>query len=80
VTGWTWEYIDDYMTLPRLEALTRYARNAPPVHVSAAAIAVSLGMKLEGGGDPSPGGENTPGLVRPDVDESAAAELVRMFG
>jgi hypothetical protein len=32
-TGWTWEYIDDHMTIPRLSAMTRYWNQNPPVHV-----------------------------------------------
>lgn len=42
-TGWTWEYIDDFMTLPRLWELESYWKTAPPTHVSAARIAYSLG-------------------------------------
>ncbi len=33
-TGWSWEYIDDYMTIPRLEALNRHWGQFPPVCVS----------------------------------------------
>lgn len=32
-TGWTWEYIDNHMTIPRLSAMTRYWNQNPPVHV-----------------------------------------------
>jgi hypothetical protein len=32
-TGWTWEYIDNHMTVPRLSAMTRYWNQNPPVHV-----------------------------------------------
>lgn len=32
-TGWTWEYIDDFMTLPRFDAMQKYWRNNPPVHI-----------------------------------------------
>lgn len=31
--GWSWEYIDEHMTLPRLAALTRYWDQFPPLHV-----------------------------------------------
>ena len=30
--GWTWEYIDQNMTLPRLEDLNRYWAQYPPMH------------------------------------------------
>jgi hypothetical protein len=30
-TGWTWEYIDERVTLPRLSALIRYWGEHPPV-------------------------------------------------
>ena len=35
-TGWTWDHIADTMTLPRMNALSTYWREFPPVHVSAA--------------------------------------------
>jgi len=37
-TGWTWDYIDENMTLPRLASLTAYWRSHPPTHVIAAAF------------------------------------------
>jgi hypothetical protein len=30
--GWTWEYVDQHMTLPRLSILNRYWKKHPPVH------------------------------------------------
>lgn len=39
ITGWTWEYIDDFMNLPRLTALISYWRKHPPVHVLVAGLA-----------------------------------------
>lgn len=47
--GWTWEYIDDYMTLPRLEAINEYYNVIPPLQVCVAGIAVALGMEMPGG-------------------------------
>jgi hypothetical protein len=32
-TGWTWEYIDERLTLPRLKALNRYWAHSPPPHI-----------------------------------------------
>jgi hypothetical protein len=43
-TGWTWEYVAEYMTLPRLYALSSYWRTCPPVQESVAAL---LGVKPE---------------------------------
>ncbi len=43
-TGWTWEYIGQCMTLPRLYAMQDYWKGAPPVHESVAAY---LGIKAE---------------------------------
>lgn len=31
-TGWTWEYIDENMTLPRLYAIYRHWERRPPTH------------------------------------------------
>ncbi len=30
--GWTWEYIDDHIDLPRMLALLNYQKENPPVH------------------------------------------------
>jgi hypothetical protein len=35
-TGWTWEYIDEFLTLPRLNALQKHWAKYPPVDVTAA--------------------------------------------
>lgn len=32
-TGWTWEYIDEFLTLPRLAAMNRYWAVNPPLHL-----------------------------------------------
>lgn len=44
VTGWTFEYIDDHMTVPRLRALSEYWEHSPPVHVLVAAY-MGVGKK-----------------------------------
>lgn len=31
--GWTWEYVDESMTLPRFREITEYWIHQPPVHV-----------------------------------------------
>jgi len=38
-TGWTWEYIDEHMTLDRLAALNKHWETFPPVHKQLARIA-----------------------------------------
>ena len=42
--GWTWEYIDDNMTIPRLRAITEYQNSNPPTHVLVAAY-MGVGTK-----------------------------------
>lgn len=37
-TGWTWEYIDENMTLPRLAVMNKHWNVAPPVHISLARL------------------------------------------
>jgi hypothetical protein len=32
-TGWSWEYIDESITLPRLYAMNAYWAKNPPVHL-----------------------------------------------
>jgi hypothetical protein len=39
ITGWSWEYIDDYMTLPRLFEMMDYWAEHPPLHIVLAAFA-----------------------------------------
>lgn len=41
-TGWTWEYIDDNMTIPRLQAMSDYWQEHPPLHQL---VATFLGVK-----------------------------------
>lgn len=33
MTGWTWEYIDESMDIPRLQAINSHWLDSPPVHV-----------------------------------------------
>lgn len=43
-TGWTWDYIGEHMTLPRLYALFEHWAQYPPVHITAA---IFTGVKSE---------------------------------
>lgn len=43
-TGWTYEYIDEFVTLPRLAALSAHWAQYPPVHISVAAF---VGIKMQ---------------------------------
>ena len=60
--GWTWDYIDEHMTLPRLTVLSAYWQNHPPTHI---ALAAFLDIK------PTP--KTRPGMPEfatiPDVEE-----------
>jgi len=42
--GWTWEYIDEFLTLPRLNALVKHWQDFPPVNET---VAVFVGVKSE---------------------------------
>lgn len=35
--GWSWEYVDEEMTLPRLYAIWKQWKRSPPMHVMIAA-------------------------------------------
>jgi hypothetical protein len=52
-TGWSWEYIGQCMTLPRLYAMVRYWNtSAPPMPETVSAIAFGIGaLKRE---EPAP--------------------------
>lgn len=47
ITGWTWEYIDAHMTLPRLYAMHRSWETLPPPAIQLARIASFFGINLE---------------------------------
>ena len=67
VTGWTWEYIDEIMTLPRLSELSAYWYDHPPTHVIAA---WSAGIKPKTGDEGKQGGDDVPDFMTlPDVEE-----------
>jgi hypothetical protein len=36
-TGWTWEYIGEFLTLPRLRAMMQHYDRHPPTHIATAA-------------------------------------------
>ncbi len=42
-TNWSWEYIDECMTLPRFRELTDYWLRYPPGHLTLSAIAGAFG-------------------------------------
>ncbi len=48
--GWTWEYIDDHIDIPRIRALTSYWRLHPPLHI---VVPAALGIKPQSGGSQS---------------------------
>lgn len=51
-TGWTWEYIDEHMTLPRLAEMSAYWKNNPPLHsMIAAYFGIGTPKKQSDGGD-----------------------------
>ena len=47
-TGWTWDYVGEYLTLPRLLALCERWKMVPPVDES---VAIYLGIKPAGVSD-----------------------------
>lgn len=69
VTGWTWEYIDEFVTIPRLLEMSAYWRKSPPLHELVAAFV--------GYGDKS-SAVTADEVVRMDSEENAAA-FVRAF-
>ncbi|HLQ13101.1 MAG TPA: hypothetical protein VK130_07630 [Steroidobacteraceae bacterium] len=69
--GWTWEYIDEHMTIQRLLAINAYQEKSPPMHLMVAAY---LGIKQKGSAPASnliadlatmPGGMELPVHPRP---------------
>lgn len=68
--GWTWEYIDEYVTVPRLIEITEYWKQVPPLHE---AFAGFFGIGRSSGGSVRPTG----GV--PAADENSAL-LQELFG
>lgn len=66
VTGWTWEYIDENMTLPRLAGLSAYWESHPPTHIIAAAYA-GIEPKEKGGNANADGVPDF--ALLPDIEE-----------
>ena len=56
--GWTWEYIDDHMTVPRYLAIQRYQKDNPPLHLMVAAY---FGVGKEGESGPTASGVDSDG-------------------
>jgi hypothetical protein len=44
-TGWSWDYVEDQLTVRRLRALARHWRVAPPPHLLLQCIAQALGWR-----------------------------------
>lgn len=44
-TGWTWEYVDEEMTLPRCDGFVEMWKHNLPVRTTLSIIAQCLGMK-----------------------------------
>lgn len=66
MTGWTWEYIDENMTLPRLCELSAYWGKNPPTHIIAAAY---VGYKPQATGGEGDAGELPEFALLPDIEE-----------
>ena len=47
-TGWTWEYVDEEMTLPRLDGFLKLWKVTPPLRAMLATIASALGWEQTG--------------------------------
>lgn len=67
--GWTWEYVDDHMTLPRLAAIKKYQANNTPAAFTLSSIenllAQYMGAELktrsDGGSNSSTGNSRNSG-------------------
>lgn len=53
-TGWTWEYVDEEMTLVRLDGFLGLWRQTPPLRTMLRAIGASLGLTPAAGGPSAP--------------------------
>ena len=55
--GWTWEYIDDHMTVPRMKSIAKIQQGRPPQYIAIGHIRAMLagyfGIKLDGDSTPA---------------------------
>lgn len=63
VTGWTYDYIEESMTLPRFHELADYWQGNPPLHLM---VKSYLGIE-------------TKSKPKPEVEEAAKAEFFGLF-
>lgn len=54
-TGWTWEYIGQHMTLPRLAAFSKKWSEIPPLADAVAALAYGFGVLKKRSAAPAEG-------------------------
>ncbi len=66
--GWSWEYIDDEMTLPRLKAITARWSEVPPLSTTVLIIARILGY------------EHKPAVTSSKRSDQDVSELMGMLG
>ena len=59
-TGWSWEYVDDHMDIPRLLRMNRYWRLHPPLREMVQAY---LGIEPDADGDRQDAGQDLNGLI-----------------
>jgi hypothetical protein len=74
-TGWTWEYVDWNMDLPRLFSMSRYWRKHPSVR---AMVQAYLGIKPEALDSPS-GNSISSNKTESENSEKDLAEFMQAF-
>ena len=73
--GWTWEYIDDHMTIPRMTAINAVHKLRPPVYIVqddlrrmiAGYLGVELDAKEAAAQDPNSSGRAADGSTLFDL-------------
>lgn len=45
-TGWTWEYVEDNVTLPKLAILDKFWQQIPPTSLQLKRISIALGLPV----------------------------------
>lgn len=85
-TGWTWEYVDEEMTLPRADEFVKLWKITPPLRLVLTSIAVALGMpapnvasKLKPS-DPRPPGKDLGSYLEGLAGAGLQVEMVKKHG
>ena len=76
-TGWTWDYVDEELTMPRADGFIKLWKHMPPLRATLMAIGVGLGMEAPKDDKPASSAAPSP---RPQKDLGSYLEGLSSAG